>query len=101
MQAAAFAELVQRHAGWTRRIASACGRDADDRDDVVQQIVLQLWRCRERLLPIEAHAAALAVAVAEPDDRVERLLACIAELGPIDRRARHEAQGERPWRRTN
>lgn len=48
MQPTEFEDLIQRHAGVIRKVAHAyCRRDAD-RDDVVQEILVQLWRSRAR-----------------------------------------------------
>ena len=48
MEASQFTELVRRHAGLIHKIAYAYCRDATDREDVVQEIAVQLWRSRER-----------------------------------------------------
>ena len=48
MEASSFPELLRRHAGLIHRVARVYGRDATDRDDVVQEIALQLWRSHER-----------------------------------------------------
>src|SRR5262249_29526801 len=48
MQAPEFTDLVRRHAGLIHRVAYAYCRDAADREDVVQEIAVQLWRSRER-----------------------------------------------------
>jgi len=42
---------MQRHGGLLRRIAWAWSRDDADRDDVLQEIAVQLWRVRERIDP--------------------------------------------------
>jgi RNA polymerase sigma factor (sigma-70 family) len=44
-------ELIRRHAGLIHRIAGGYCRDAADRDDVVQEVALQLWRSRGRYDP--------------------------------------------------
>jgi len=48
MEAAPFTELVRAHAGLIHRVAFAYCRDATDREDVVQEIAVQLWRARDR-----------------------------------------------------
>ncbi len=48
MEATEFTELVRRHAALIHRIACAYCRDATDREDVVQEIAVQLWRSRGR-----------------------------------------------------
>jgi len=48
MEAAPFTELVRAHAGLIHRVAYAYCRDATDREDVVQEIAVQLWRARDR-----------------------------------------------------
>jgi RNA polymerase sigma-70 factor (ECF subfamily) len=41
-------EVIRRHAGLIHKIAYAYCRNAADREDVVQEITVQLWRARER-----------------------------------------------------
>lgn len=48
MDAQEFTKLVQRHAGLIHKIAYAYCRDATDREDVIQEVALQLWRSRHR-----------------------------------------------------
>ncbi len=48
MDTADFTELLRRHAGLIHKIAYAYCRNATDREDVVQEIVAQLWRSRVR-----------------------------------------------------
>jgi RNA polymerase sigma factor (sigma-70 family) len=48
MDAHEFTEWLRRHAGLIHRIAFAYCRDASAREDVVQEIAVQLWRSRER-----------------------------------------------------
>ena len=48
MEASPFTDLIRRNAGLIHRIARAYCRDAADREDVVQEIAMQLWRSRER-----------------------------------------------------
>jgi RNA polymerase sigma factor (sigma-70 family) len=48
MEAQPFVDLIRRHAGLIHKVAYAYCRDATDREDVVQEIVLQLWRSRHR-----------------------------------------------------
>ncbi len=39
-----FDALLQRHRGIVRKIAASYARNADDRDDLAQEIAAQLWR---------------------------------------------------------
>jgi RNA polymerase sigma-70 factor (ECF subfamily) len=48
MDASSFPELLRRHAGLIHRVARVYCRDEADRDDVVQEIAVQLWRSRGR-----------------------------------------------------
>jgi RNA polymerase sigma-70 factor (ECF subfamily) len=48
MDAPPLTDLIRRHAGLIHRIAYAYCRDATDREDVVQETLVQLWRSRER-----------------------------------------------------
>ena len=48
MEAPEFTDLIRRHAGLIRKIAYACCRDVTDRQDVFQEVTLQLWRSRHR-----------------------------------------------------
>ena len=48
MEAPALTDLIHRHAGLIHRIAGAYCRDAADREDVVQEIAVQLWRAHDR-----------------------------------------------------
>lgn len=48
MDATEFTDLIRRHAGLIHKIAYAYCRDATDREDVVQEIAVALWRARER-----------------------------------------------------
>jgi len=40
----AFGDLLQRHRGIVFKIANAYARDVEDRDDLAQEIAVQLWR---------------------------------------------------------
>lgn len=40
--------LIRRHAGLIRKIAHAYCRNAADREDVVQEVAVRLWRSRDR-----------------------------------------------------
>src|ERR1043166_1585025 len=110
-----FAALIRRHAGLIHKIAYAYCRDATDREDLVQEIAVQLWRSRERYDDRYRHTTwiyrfalnvaisffrrerrhrerrepideqAIAVAPVEPGRDVQRLLGCIDELGALDR----------------
>ncbi len=48
MNADEFTSLLRRHAGLLHKIAYAYCRDAADRQDVVQEMALQIWRSRDR-----------------------------------------------------
>ena len=48
MEASQFTDLFRRHAGLIHKIAHAYCREAAEREDVVQEIAVQLWRSRER-----------------------------------------------------
>jgi len=48
MEAPELTDLIRRHAGLIHKIAYAYGRDATDREDVVQEVAVQLWRSRHR-----------------------------------------------------
>jgi RNA polymerase sigma-70 factor (ECF subfamily) len=51
MEAVELTDLIRRHAGLIHRVAYAYCRDASDREEVVQEVVLQLWRSRHRYDP--------------------------------------------------
>jgi RNA polymerase sigma-70 factor (ECF subfamily) len=51
MEIAELTALLRRHAGLIHKIAHAYCRDATDREDVVQEIAIQLWRSREQYDP--------------------------------------------------
>ncbi len=48
MDVSEFTDLLQQHAGLIHKIAHAYCRNATDREDVVQEIAVQLWRARTR-----------------------------------------------------
>ncbi len=48
MEASQLTDLIRRHAGLIHKIAYAYCRDATDREDVVQEIAVQLWRSHHR-----------------------------------------------------
>jgi RNA polymerase sigma-70 factor (ECF subfamily) len=48
MTADELTDLLRRHAGLIRKVAHAYCRDPAERDDVVQEIAVQLWRYRDR-----------------------------------------------------
>lgn len=48
MEAFQPTDLIQRHAGLVHKIAQAYCRDATDREEVVQEVFVQLWRSRQR-----------------------------------------------------
>jgi RNA polymerase sigma-70 factor (ECF subfamily) len=48
MEAPEFTDLIRRHAGLIHKIGRAYGREATDREDIVQEIAVQLWRSRAR-----------------------------------------------------
>lgn len=43
-----FTNLLRKHAGLIHKISYAYCRDATDREDLIQEIAMQLWRSRER-----------------------------------------------------
>jgi RNA polymerase sigma factor (sigma-70 family) len=51
MNADQLTDLIRRHARLIHRIAYAYCRDATDREDIVQEVAMQLWRCRDRYDP--------------------------------------------------
>lgn len=115
MEPSSPTELLRRHQGLIQKIAFAYCRNATDREDVVQEIQVQLWRCHDRFDGRGAESTwvyrlALNVAIsfhrrerrhqdrrdpllqhptakepAEPDEKVQHLLACIEDLGPLDK----------------
>lgn len=115
MDSTEFAALVRQHAALIHKIAYAYCRDATDREDLVQEIAVQLWRSRERYDARYRHTTwiyrialnvaislfrrerrhierrapiaehAIASAPVEPGEDARRLLRCIAELGALDR----------------
>ena len=110
-----FADLLDRHAGLIRRVASVYCRDAAAREDVVQEIALQAWRSRHRfdgrckestwLYRIAVNVAishhrrerrrpergvpldeqSIAAPEAGAGEDVHLLLRCVQELEPLDR----------------
>lgn len=48
MDTSEFTDLIRRNAGLIHKIAYAYCRSATDREDVVQEIAVQLWRARDR-----------------------------------------------------
>jgi len=48
MDAQEVADLIRRHARLIHKIAYAYCRDTTDREDVVQEVAIQLWRSRHR-----------------------------------------------------
>lgn len=51
MENAEFIELLRSHTALIHRIAGAYGRDSADKNDVAQEIIVQLWRSRARYDP--------------------------------------------------
>ncbi len=51
MEPTRLTELLKRHAGLIHKVAWAYCRDAADREDVVQEIAVQLWRAHHRYDP--------------------------------------------------
>lgn len=43
-----YTNLLLRHAGLIHKVAYGYCRDTTDRDDVIQEIAMQLWRSRDR-----------------------------------------------------
>jgi len=48
METSELTDLLRRHAGLIHKVAYAYCRDATDREDVVQEVAVQLWRSRDR-----------------------------------------------------
>lgn len=48
MDAVQVSNLIQRHAALIHRVVYAYCRDANDREDVIQEIAVQVWRSRDR-----------------------------------------------------
>jgi len=44
-------DMLRRHAGLIGKVALAYARDAADRDEIAQEIAIQLWRSAERFDP--------------------------------------------------
>lgn len=108
-----FTSFLRRHAGLIHKIAYAYCRNATDREDVVQEIAVQLWRARDRYDPrfrettwlyrIAINVAIsyyrrerrhqhgdldeplITVAPVPPDERLASLLTMLDTLGPLDR----------------
>ncbi len=51
METPLFIDLLRRHAGLIQKVAYAYCRDATDREEVVQEVLAQLWRSRGRYDP--------------------------------------------------
>ena len=109
MTADELTDLLRRHAGLIRKVAFAYCRDPAEREDVVQEIAVQLWRARDRYDPTFAHTTwiyriALNVAISyfrrtvrhraeplpelavdPPDPALAQLLRWIDELDVLDR----------------
>jgi RNA polymerase sigma-70 factor (ECF subfamily) len=115
MDSTEFAALIRRHAGLIHKIAYAYCRHATDREDLVQEIAVQLWRSRDRYDDRFRHTTwiyriALNVAISffrrerrhrerqlpiddhaiviepvEPSAELRWLMRCIDELGALDR----------------
>lgn len=112
MEPAAFDALLQRHTRTIRGVAFAYCRDAAERDDVAQEIAVQLWRAADRFdgrsrestwvyrialnVAISIHrrqrrgqqrrepllAEPAAPPPAEPGEAVQQLLACVEQELP-------------------
>lgn len=48
METQEFTDLIRRHARLIHKIAYGYCRDATDREDIIQEVALQLWRSRHR-----------------------------------------------------
>ena len=51
MNAQEFTDLIRRHARLIHKISYAYCRDATDREDIFQEVALQLWRSRQQYDP--------------------------------------------------
>jgi RNA polymerase sigma factor (sigma-70 family) len=115
MDSTELTALIRRHAGLIHRIAYTYCRNPADREDIVQEIALQLWRSRERydqryrqttwIYRIALNVAisyyrrerrhrertspiddhAIVVEPVEPSEDAQLLLRCIDELGPLEK----------------
>lgn len=117
MDTPSFPDLIRDHAGLIHKVAYAYCRSAADREDVRQEIVVQLWRAMDRYdgrcaittwiyrialnvaischrrerrhqigrQPFDDELHALAEPTAAPTEDVQRLLACIDDLPPLDK----------------
>lgn len=117
MDAREFTDFLRRHARLIHKVAYAYCRDATDREDLIQEIALQLWRSRDRYdtrfrettwlyriavnvsisfhrrgrrhrdrsVPIDPHAIAIATPMGEPGADVRLLWRCIDDLGAFDK----------------
>jgi RNA polymerase sigma-70 factor (ECF subfamily) len=118
MEAPELTALIRRNAGLIHRVAYAYCRDPAEREEVIQEVALQLWRSRASYDPLrrestwvyriainvaisfqrrerrhregrvgfEAHAVTIAAAGApEPSAEVQLLLACVDELGALEK----------------
>ena len=115
MDAQGFADLIRRHAGLIHKIAYAYCRHATDREDVVQEIALELWRAchrydrrfkettwlyriavnvaishyrrerRHRGPHVSIDAITIAAPSIEPSEDMQVLMRCIADLGALDK----------------
>jgi RNA polymerase sigma factor (sigma-70 family) len=114
MDSTELTALIRRHAGLIHKIAYAYCRGATDREDVVQEIALQLWRSRARYdarfrettwiyriainVAISYHRRErrhretvpidehpVVIEPVELGDDLERLLRCVDELGALDK----------------
>jgi RNA polymerase sigma factor (sigma-70 family) len=114
METTDLTALLRRHAGLIHRIAYTYCRNASDREDIVQEIALQLWRSRARYderyrettwiyrialnVAISYHRRerrhertspidehAIVIEPVEPSDDAQLLLRCIDELGLLEK----------------
>lgn len=112
-----FPDLIRDHAGLIHKVAYAYCRSATDREDVRQEIAVQLWRAMDRYdgrcavgtwvyrialnvaischrrerrhqqgrQPFDGELHGLAEPTSAPADEVQRLLACVDGLPPLDK----------------
>jgi RNA polymerase sigma factor (sigma-70 family) len=107
-------ELLRRHAGLIHKIAYAYCRDRSDREDLVQEVCVQLWRAhgdydprfrettwvyrialnvaisfyrreRRHKHTVDIDDHAIAIEPDLPNAAMQELFACIDDLGPLDR----------------
>ncbi|MGH7682492.1 MAG: RNA polymerase sigma factor [Candidatus Eiseniibacteriota bacterium] len=92
MDAQAFNELVRRNVRLIHKVAYAYCRDATDREDVVQEVLVQFWRSRHAYDPrfkettwIYRIALNVAISFHRRERRHREGREPIDDLGPLDK----------------